>query len=60
MDRLDMLRTFVEVADRASFTEAARERRISPTAASRAIASLEQMLGFPLFVVTAPRHLALC
>lgn len=49
MDRLDMLRTFAEVADRASFTEAARERRISPTAASRAVASLERMLGVSLF-----------
>jgi DNA-binding transcriptional LysR family regulator len=45
MDRLDVLRTFVAVADRASFAEAARRMHISPTAASRAIAMLEQSLG---------------
>ena len=45
MDQLTMLRTFVAVADRASFAEAARHLRISPTAASRAVATLEQSLG---------------
>ncbi len=45
MDQLTMLRTFVAVADRASFAEAARRLRISPTAASRAVATLEQSLG---------------
>ena len=45
MDRLDMLRTFVAVADRKSFAEAARWMRISPTAASRAVATLEESLG---------------
>ncbi len=45
MDRLDMLRTFVAVADRASFAEAARRLRVSPTAASRAVATLEESLG---------------
>jgi DNA-binding transcriptional LysR family regulator len=48
MDRLDALRTFVAVADQASFTEAARTMRISPTAASRAVASLEAALGTTL------------
>lgn len=48
MDRLDMLRTFVAIADHASFAEAARRMRISPTAASRAIASLEHSLGTTL------------
>ncbi|WP_230206940.1 LysR family transcriptional regulator [Novosphingobium sp. Gsoil 351] len=43
-----MLRTFVAVADRASFAEAARQLRISPTAASRAISTLEQSLGTAL------------
>ncbi|MFA5966808.1 MAG: LysR family transcriptional regulator [Sphingomonas sp.] len=33
------------VADLASFAEAARHMRISPTAASRAVASLEASLG---------------
>ncbi len=45
MDQLHMLRTFVAVADRASFAEAARRLRISPTAASRAVAALEASLG---------------
>lgn len=48
MDRLEMLRTFVAVADQESFAEAARRLRISPTAASRAVATLEQSLGRPL------------
>ena len=45
MDRLDMLRTFVAVADHRSFAEAARRLRVSATAASRAVAALEQSLG---------------
>ena len=48
MDRLEMLRTFVAVADHASFAEAARRLRVSPTAASRAVAALELSLGTPL------------
>jgi DNA-binding transcriptional LysR family regulator len=48
MDRLEELRTFVAVADQASFAEAARRMRISPTAASRAVASLEASLGATL------------
>ena len=48
MDRLEMLRIFVAVADKASFAEAARRLRVSPTAASRAVAALEQSLGTPL------------
>ena len=48
MDRLEELRTFVAVADLASFAEAARQMRISPTAASRAVASLEASLGTAL------------
>lgn len=43
-----MLRTFVAVADAESFAKAARRLRISPTAASRAVATLEQSLGRPL------------
>jgi DNA-binding transcriptional LysR family regulator len=58
MDRLDRLRTFLEVADRASFAEAARARRISAAAASRAVASLEQELGVALLRRTT-RHVAL-
>ncbi len=48
MDRLDMLRTFIAVADAASFSEAARRLRISATAASRAVTALEHALGAPL------------
>ena len=48
MDRLDQLRTFAAVADRASFAEAARSLGISPTAASRGVASLEESLGVAL------------
>jgi len=49
MDRLDWLRIFVAVADDASFTAAARRLRISPTAASRGVAGLEQAVGTALF-----------
>jgi DNA-binding transcriptional LysR family regulator len=45
VDRLEILRTFVAVAERRSFAEASRRLRISPTAASRAIAALEQSVG---------------
>src|SRR5262249_36043177 len=45
MDRFQALRTFVAVANHRSFAEAARTLRISPTAASRAIADLEVALG---------------
>jgi DNA-binding transcriptional LysR family regulator len=48
MDRLDALRVFVAVAERLSFTLAARDLRISATAASRAIADLEAGLGVAL------------
>jgi len=49
MDRLDILRTFVAVAEQASFAKAARSLRISPTAATRAIAALEKELGVAVF-----------
>ena len=48
MDRLDRLRLFVAVADKASFAEAARSLGVSPTAASRAVSSLEAELGVAL------------
>src|SRR5262252_2785870 len=48
MDRFQALRTFVAVANHRSFAEAARTLRISPTAASRAIADLEVALGVSL------------
>ena len=48
MDRLDQLRIFAAVAERASFAEAARALGVSPTAASRGVASLEESLGVAL------------
>lgn len=48
MNHLETLRTFIAVADSMSFAEAARKLRISPTAASRAVAALEQFLGAAL------------
>ncbi len=48
MDQLDRLRLFVAVADKASFVEAARSLGVSPTAASRAVAALEDELGVVL------------
>jgi DNA-binding transcriptional LysR family regulator len=49
MDRLDRLRTFIAVAEHESFAAAARKLRLSPAAATRAIANLEQDLGCSLF-----------
>ncbi len=48
MDGLDRLRVFVAIADKASFTEAARALGISPTATSRGMAELETSLGVAL------------
>ncbi|TXI84143.1 MAG: LysR family transcriptional regulator [Cupriavidus sp.] len=52
MDRLDGLRAFIAVADKGSFTEAARTLNVSGTAATRAIAALEASLGVSLFMRT--------
>lgn len=49
MDRLDALRVFVGVAEHSSFSAAARRLRLSPAAASRAIAMIEDELGVSLF-----------
>lgn len=49
MDRLLTLSMFVEVAQRASFSAAARALRTSPTAVTRGVAELEQRLGRSLF-----------
>lgn len=45
MDRVHELEVFVGVAEAGSFTRAAARLRISPPAATRAIASLEERLG---------------
>jgi len=49
MDRLDALRTFVAVAELRSFAGAARQLHMSAAVASRAVRSLEEDLGAPLF-----------
>ncbi len=48
MDRLDAMRSFLAIAERGSFAEAARRLRISPAAATRAVAALEAELGLTL------------
>lgn len=48
MDRIDAMRAFLAVADKASFAEAARSLRASPAAMTRAVAQLEQDLGLTL------------
>jgi len=49
MDRLDAMRGFLAVADRASFAAAARSLRWSPASTTRAVAMLEAELGLSLF-----------
>lgn len=48
MDRIDNVAVFSEVAERGSFTEAARRLNRSPAAVTRAIAELEARLGVRL------------
>lgn len=48
MDRIEDIEVFVEVADRGSFTAAARRLNRSPTAITRAVADLEARLGVRL------------
>lgn len=48
MDQMQSLRTFVAVANKRSFVEAAHVLGISPTAASRNVAGLEDLLGVTL------------
>ena len=48
MDRIDDVETFIEVAQRGSFTAAARHHNRSPTAVTRAVADLEHRLGVRL------------
>jgi DNA-binding transcriptional LysR family regulator len=52
MDRIESLAAFVEVAERASFTEAARRLNRSPPAVTRAVADLEARLGVQLLTRT--------
>lgn len=46
---LDVLKTFVVVAQRLNFTHAAQELHLTQGAVSRQILGLEQQLGYPLF-----------
>src|SRR5690606_6799549 len=48
MDKLRTLKTFISVAEHASFAEAGRRLNMSPTTVSRAIAGLEINLGVQL------------
>jgi DNA-binding transcriptional LysR family regulator len=48
MDRLDAMRVFAAVAERGSFVQAARLLRLSPAAATRAVAALEDRIGATL------------
>ena len=52
MDRLDAMRTFVEVATLGSFAEAARRLRLSPSVVTRTVAVLEDRLGLSLITRT--------
>lgn len=52
MDRLESLAAFVAVAERVSFTEAARRLNRSPPAVTRAVAELEAQLGVRLLTRT--------
>src|SRR3954465_11776549 len=54
MDRTEEWRSFVAVAGRRSFVEAARALRRSPQAITRAVAALEQRLGARLLNRTPP------
>jgi DNA-binding transcriptional LysR family regulator len=52
MDQMLALRTFAAVARLRSFASAARQLRLSASAASRAVARLEEELGVPLLLRT--------
>lgn len=52
MSRLHAMQVFVKVAETSSFAEAARQLFMSPPAATRAIASLEDLIGARLFTRT--------
>ena len=48
MDRLETMRAFVAVATMGSFSEAARQLRLSPSVITRSVADLEDRLGLVL------------
>ena len=48
MDNLEAMRIFVSVSTQASFTEAARRMRLSPSVVTRSVARIEERLGIML------------
>lgn len=54
-DRINLLITFVAVAERLSFAEAAADLNLVPSSVSRQIAKLESSLGISLFTRTTRR-----
>jgi len=52
MDRWQVMRIFVKVAETSSFAKAARHLRMSAPAVTRAVAGLEKLIGARLFVRT--------
>jgi DNA-binding transcriptional LysR family regulator len=57
--RLDVLQTFVIVADRMCLTDAALRLYVTPSGISRRIATLEAIVGEELFLRKTTRLLAL-
>jgi DNA-binding transcriptional LysR family regulator len=55
MDRLEAMRIFAAVAEAGSFAAASRRLRVSPPAATRAVAALEARLGIRLLNRTTRR-----
>ena len=58
MDRLLQIETFIAVAEHASFSEAARELKVTPAMIGRRIDSLEKRLRVKLFH-RSTRHMSL-
>lgn len=52
MDRYHAMRVFVRIADTGGFAEAARQLHLSPPAVTRAVASLEDLIGARLLTRT--------
>ena len=52
MDRLQAMQVFVKVAETGGFAETSRQLNMSPPAVTRAVASLEELIGTRLFTRT--------
>ena len=55
MDTLTSMEVFTQVVDSGSFSKAARQMGLSPAAASKHVAALEQRLGIRLINRTTRR-----